>query len=172
MTWERIPVESWRAQRGHVERYEWAAMMMRPGDVVLDVACGIGYGAEVIASWGLEVEYHGFDRSGVPAAQFARHGQFHECDLDAWHPPISADVALCFETLEHITDPVRLAVQLLATTRRLIIASVPTVPTKHLNPWHLHDFTVESAAALFEGASSIQIEPQPAELSHLFYVEP
>ena len=172
MTWERIPEESWREQRGHVERYDWAAMMMRPGDIVLDVACGIGYGAQVIDYWNVGVTYHGFDRPGVPAAQFAQFGSFWGCDLDHWHPPVACDVSLCFETLEHVNNPQRLAAQLLATTRRMLIASVPTVPTRHMNPFHLHDFTVASAKALFAGASRIEIEPQPHELSHIFYVTP
>lgn len=172
MTWERIPVESWQAQRGHVERYEWAGMLLHPGDVVMDVACGIGYGAQVLHSWGLEVDYHGFDRPGVPDPSFRPYGTFHGADLDAWAPPFSCDVSLCFETLEHIPDPARLARQLLQTSRRLVIASVPTVPTKHANPWHLHDFTVDTARDLFAGASHVHIEPQPRELAHLFYVTP
>jgi len=174
MTWERIPVENWKAQRGHVERYDWAAMMLRPGDVVLDVACGVGYGAEVIHTWGVPVEYHGFDRPGVPHRRFEKFGTFHACDLDTWlpPPPKSADVTLCFETLEHVADPLRLAMLLMATTDRLLIASVPTVPTRHMNEHHLHDFTVSTALELFAGARAVQIEPQPRELSHLFYVTP
>ena len=51
MSDERQPVESagrWWGE--HVHRYNEALLFIRPGDTVLDIACGTGFGTEIIAS--------------------------------------------------------------------------------------------------------------------------
>lgn len=167
MVWERIPSDGWREQRGHVERYELAASMIRPGDTVLDAACGIGYGGIVLAENAPAHTYWGADRSTPDLLDPAR---FLHVDLDTWEPDFTFDVALCFETLEHLADPARFA-QIILRASRLVVASVPTVPTKATNPYHLHDFTVDTAAALFTSGRIVDVIPQPAEVSHIFVIE-
>lgn len=162
--WERIPTEAWRSELGHVERYQLAAGLLNAGEVVLDAACGIGYGATVLSEAGWVGEYHAADMPGVHDPAFA--GTVHEVDLNTWRPDFAFDVALCFETLEHLADPTAWAAQV-NKAQRLILVSVPTVPTKHFNPWHLHDFTVEDIPAMFPDRDCTVI-PQPAELSHIF----
>jgi hypothetical protein len=163
---ERIPAEGWQAYTGHVVRYRWAASKVRPGEWVNDVACGVGYGAALLGP----VDYHGYDRPGVPDPRFG--GIHHAADLDdpAWRPEM-ADVTICFETLEHVRDPARLASVLAATTRRALLMSTPTQPTCHFNPWHLHDFTVEDIPPMFPGFQVAQRWAQPAELSHVWALE-
>jgi SAM-dependent methyltransferase len=158
--WERIPVESWRDQAGHVERYEMARDLLIDGDVVLDASCGIGYGKEVLG-W---ESYVGVDREPVTAFS----GDFRVADLDTWEPDFEFSMGLCFETLEHLREPERFCRIMLRATRVLMI-SVPTVPTMHMNPWHLHDFTVQDILAWLEGYQ-VQLIPQPHELSHIFIV--
>lgn len=170
MTWERIPADSWRQQLGHVARYERAARLLEPDDVVLDAACGVGYGATVLVEHGPNHTYIGVDRPG-PVPQLLNPEQFIGADLDQWEPAFPFDVAVCFETLEHLANPARFA-QILLRARRLVIASVPTVPTKATNPWHLHDFTVESALDLFAGSTVLAVIDQPEELSHIFIIRP
>lgn len=166
MVWERIPVEGWRGQAGHVDRYKMAAGLLREGDVVLDVACGVGYGAEILNGSSL-VQYVGVDRDDVVPDGFKRLGTFEVHDLDVWTPDFQFDVAVCFETLEHLHDPWRF-VEVLKSARRTIVISVPTVPTKHLNEYHLHDFTVEQIADAIADFGDLEVIPQPSELSHIF----
>lgn len=163
--WERIPAEAWRSQTGHVERYQLAAGLLLTGEIVLDAACGVGYGATVLREAGWAGEYHAADLPGVHDLMFP--GTIHEVDLNTWQPDFEFDVALCFETLEHLADPAAWAAQA-NRAKRLVLVSVPTVPTKHFNPWHLHDFTVDDIPALFPGRDCIDVIPQPAELSHIF----
>lgn len=167
MVWERIPSDGWRAQRGHVERYELAATLIQPGDTVLDAACGIGYGATVLAEEAPAHTYWGADRE---PAELLDADRFLQVDLDTWEPDFGFDVAVCFETLEHLADPARFA-SILLRASRLVVASVPTVPTKATNPYHLHDFTVDTAAALFTSGRIVDVIPQPAEVSHIFIIE-
>lgn len=168
--WERIPEEVWREQRGHVERYELAAALTFDGEVVLDAACGIGYGARVLTEMDRAVTYHGADLPGVPSPAFANDGTFHGVNLDTWEPDFDYDVALCFETLEHLANPDRWAA-ICKRARRLVIVSVPTVPTKHANPYHLHDFTVEQVLELLAPATVVDVIAQPHELSHVFVAQ-
>ena len=160
---ERIPADSWQQHAGHIARYQYAARHVRDGETVNDIACGSGYGATFL----LRGPYRGYDRPGIPDASFP--GSFHAADLDdpEWTPSM-ADVTVCFETLEHVKDPAHLARVIAATTRRAIVVSVPVVPTKHLNPHHLHDFTQADIPPLFPGFRMADDWPQPEEFSHVW----
>lgn len=169
MGWERIPEDVWRQQTGHVWRYEWAASHIRPTDVVLDAACGIGYGAELLADTGCS--YVGVDMPGVPSETFAPHGRFIEADLDIWEGlPDGFDVGICFETLEHVEDMEHL-VELLSQARRSLFISVPTIPTVGMNPWHVRDFTETDVPELFAGWTVGEVVYQGSELSHVYRLE-
>lgn len=173
MTWERIPTDAWRGQTGHVDRYRLAATYIRDGDRVLDAACGIAYGAIVLAEEGRRVTYTGIDRADTPTVPDLPAGSSirHE-NLDTWEPDETWDVTLCFETLEHVTHPDRLAATLERATSRLIVVSVPTVPTRHSNPYHLHDFGVDDVPRLFPSCALLDVIPQPEELSHIYLLGP
>lgn len=166
MTWERIPVDGWHGQAGHIERYQMAAQLIKDGDVVLDAACGIGYGAQIINDY-TNAMYFGVDRSDGIAVEFLPFGWFRAVDLEVWEPEFQFDVGICFETLEHLQNPARW-VDVLSRARREVIVSVPTVPTRHINEYHLHDFTVESVLDLFSEFRLRSVTAQPEELSHIF----
>jgi 2-polyprenyl-3-methyl-5-hydroxy-6-metoxy-1,4-benzoquinol methylase len=163
---ERITGEQLPQQTGHAYRYELATAWMKPGDKVLDVACGVGYGAKLIAER-VSVDYLGVDKI-TPEQEFTSFGRFHcGVDLMTWQPHEQFDVAVCFETLEHLPNPAHL-VSVLKQTKRIILVSVPTRPTKHVNPFHLQDFTVEDIMTLFSDCKLLHLEDQPEELSHIF----
>jgi hypothetical protein len=154
---------------GHRTRYELAAGWCHVRDLVNDVACGIGYGAMAFSG----VDYHGYDRPGVPDARFSvvrGTTTFHECDLDLpdWKPLDAADVTCCFETLEHVREPVQLARTLSRYTKRLLFISVPTVPTVASNPTHRTDFTVDDIPRLFPDHRMVMRWAQPEELAHIW----
>lgn len=172
MTWERIPTEVWRTQTGHVDRYRLAARYIIDGDHVLDAACGIAYGATVLHEEGLDVIYTGLDRPDTPTLDLPPKAVVRHADLNTWRAEETFDVALCFETLEHIENPGHLANALTDATRDLIVVSVPTVPTRHSNPWHLHDFDVDDIPRLFPSCALLDVIPQPEELSHIYLLRP
>lgn len=166
MTIERIPAEDWQNQHGHIYRYELAAKYLQPKETVLDVASGIGYGAKILTERA-DINYRGADKI-APDMQFAFLGKFWiGVDLDIWEPPFKWDVSVSFETLEHVKDPAKLATTL-KQAKRLIILSTPTRPTMHMNPYHLHDFTVQDVLNLFNDWEVLHLEDQPEELSHIF----
>lgn len=163
---ERITVDDWEAQRGHVYRYQLAAKYLLPGERVLDAASGIGYGAKILTDL-VDINYTGLDKI-EPAEEFQELGQFHaDIDLGSFAPRFSWEVSISFETLEHVEDPASL-VALLKQASRLVILSTPTRPTKHFNPYHLHDFTPDEVLGYFTDWDLLHIEDQPEELSHIF----
>lgn len=136
----------------HVVRYQLAATLARPGDSVLDAACGLGYGSHVLASLSPAARITGIDLSDW-AVDFARRnyasdrvgfrcGSLPEALDDV--PDASVDFVVSLETLEHVTDPPAL---LAAFDRVLkpggrIFVSVPNdwadETGEDPNPHHLH----------------------------------
>lgn len=165
MVMERIPADDWHNHAGHIARYAYAAQHIGHGYSVNDIACGTGYGATFLR----HTTYRGYDRPGVPDPSFAYPGAFYAADLDepGWLPK-PAHVTLCFETIEHVKDPSKLAEAICATTENTVIVSAPVVPTKHLNPYHLHDFTRDDIPPLFPGFDVADEWAQPEEWSHVW----
>ena len=128
-----------RATAGHEARYALAAGFLRPGDVVVDAACGIGYGALILDTHG-DITYYGVDRdTSVVTVKEHRRRRFVEADLRSWQPSFEFDVAVGFETIEHL-DSYDVYLDWVRRARRHIVVSVPIVPTKDDNVFHVHDF--------------------------------
>lgn len=146
-------------------RYEWAAdAFARHGKLGLIVnACsGPGYGMPILAA---KTEAHvvNVDRS-------------EECERTAkergWEPFLRIDDIeseefveafddselsrmtrglCCIETVEHLKNPAAF-LRTTAMNYSCAVFSVPCVPTKHVNEYHLHDFTYEGFLMVLEAA--------------------
>lgn len=163
---ERISLLDPPAMRlGHEARYRMAAGWLRPGDVVVDAACGVGYGREIL---GDGIQYCGVDRD---LSVIEAEGRFLARDLNTWSPPFDVDVAIGFETLEHLADPTAY-VEWTSQVRRLLFLSVPFPPTVMENPYHLHDYTPEQVRALYSGMTEVAYFTQPAEHSGIWVLAP
>lgn len=167
------PLESLREQRGlhmdmlreagrrsdaHVVRYALAAGFVRRGDTVVDAACGLGYGAAVIARMSAAAKIIGID-SDDAAVAYARanfgptDARCEFCTGDAQDLSAladdSVDMVASFETLEHVPHPERLIAEALRVLRPggRLVASVPNEwvdeTGKDPNPHHLHVYTWE-----------------------------
>lgn len=161
---ERIPTESWDEHKGHIKRYQYAASRIPKDSVVNDIACGIGYGSEILSS----AKYRGYDLPGIPNSEIF-NGEFIGVDLndDEWIPK-RADFTICFETLEHVLYPKILAEKIGNSTSIAIFVSVPIVPTMHLNPHHFSDFSKEEIPPMFKGFYVEDEWEQPEEFSHVW----
>lgn len=147
-----------RSVRGHLFRYMLASGFTVPGDVVVDAACGTGYGKALLREG---VEYIGIDND-------ATVGPSIQADLCEWQPDFDFDVFLGFETIEHLID-YHAYVAAAKRARKWIVVSTPVVPTTHLNEHHLHNFAVGELASLFVDGewSYFQGLLQPSELSEI-----
>ncbi|MDH1683280.1 methyltransferase domain-containing protein [Pseudomonas chengduensis] len=144
--------ESGSRSDAHVGRYHFAARFIRPGDAVLDAACGLGYGTYVIRSEtqarsciGIDASEYGIDYArlnfGGEATSFVQ-GMLPDCLMSI--PDNSIDHVLCFETLEHVLDPVRVLAefQRVLTPGGRLTCSVPHDWSDETgadpNPFHFH----------------------------------
>ncbi len=166
---ERYPLEALKEERdlhmdmtreagersdAHIARYQWAATFVRPGDTVLDAACGLGYGSYLIQCGTIAAQTIGIDGSDY-AVDYAtknfsqsvsnlsfRVGMLPEA-LDSI-PDHSVDLVISFETLEHVPDPEALlaAFYRVLTPAGRVIVSVPNDWSDETgedpNPFHLH----------------------------------
>lgn len=155
------------ARYGHEFRYRLAAGFVRPGDWVLDAACGTGYGYWLLheCHGGGFGEYIGVDKSFPDGLEMKN---LQTGDLESWVPPWDFDVFLGFETIEHLANYDHY-VRLAQDARKWILVSTPVVATLHLNPWHVHDFEPGQLREIFENEEweHYQTVQQPSELSEI-----
>lgn len=154
---------------GHLTRYRLAAGFLEPDDTVLDAACGTGYGSDVLLQRG-DIEYWGVDRTLDELIVGARHNRrFLRGDLTTWQPTFDFDVFVGFETVEHLTNYDHY-LRVAKRASRLILLSVPVIPTVHMNPWHLHDFEPGELPRYVEDEDwqLMQALGQPSEFSEIY----
>jgi 2-polyprenyl-3-methyl-5-hydroxy-6-metoxy-1,4-benzoquinol methylase len=155
-----VPAENYWFRR-HLAVYEWIAVRCA-GKRVVDMACGEGYGSDLLAAAGAasvvgvdanpEAHEHARLRYRRPNLRFAR-------DLvESFAEPCDAVVFL--QTIEHVEEPGTI----LAHFRSMLApggvayVSTPNVLTlappgaeKSDNPWHLREYRAEEFRALCEG---------------------
>lgn len=136
--------ERWHPSIGldmtHVDRYQFALTLLTDKDSVLDIACGTGYGTQILSA--LAGRVTGVDMSPDAIAFATRqHGgrriRYAVSDLRSWRSV--ADVVVSFETVEHVpARDVRDTVKRLAKlARRLVVASVPFQEPAGVSPYHV-----------------------------------
>jgi len=131
-------------RRDHVARYEFAAQSMSGDDLaIIDVACGVGYGARILAEAGASVAAVDYSKEALDyAKEHYAHARvkYHLADVSdgAVLPP--AHAAVCYETIEHLEDP-RPLLSSLNAAAQILFASVPNeevYPDKHVAFHHRH----------------------------------
>lgn len=144
MEYERINADPIfdKVRKSHEDRYELAANYVGPSDIVIDAACGTGYGKRFLDC----KEYFGIDKYD---GEDREKGKNHiVADLNSWQPDFDFDVLISLETIEHIENFMNI-IEIAKKSDRFIF-SVPIIPTKHQNTFHLNDFTVYGVHQVIE----------------------
>ncbi|MBN1526156.1 MAG: methyltransferase domain-containing protein [Candidatus Omnitrophica bacterium] len=147
----------------HVARYGFACRFVRKGCVGLDIACGSGYGTDMLAKKDAS-KWCGVDVSPEAIAYAAAHYrderlEFLRSDaLELKFPPASFDMIVSFETIEHFERSK--AEQFLRSISGLLkeggsfIISCPnrdTYPKGYAkNPFHLHEYSFGEISGLLK----------------------
>ncbi|MEI2829306.1 glycosyltransferase [Pseudomonas mosselii] len=143
----------------HIIRYMLASRFVRPGDRILDAACGLGYGSHILLKCSEAKSVLGIDGSEY-AAKYAqlnfaevnpgltfKEGWLPEALVDI--PDASIDLITSFESLEHVKDPKGLLAEFhrVLTPSGRIVLSVPNDWSDETgedpNPFHFHVYTWE-----------------------------
>jgi SAM-dependent methyltransferase len=150
-----VPEENYWYRR-HLAVYEWIAERCA-GQRVADLACGEGYGADVLADRAAEVV--GVD-ANPEAFEHARlryrrpNLRFERGLVEEFEGPVDAVVFL--QTIEHVQQPGELCdriaaaapVAYVSTPNRLTLAGPEA--EKSDNPWHVREYTVEEYREMLE----------------------
>src|SRR3954454_21347987 len=154
-----VPEENYWFQR-HLVVYEW----IRPrvgGLRVVDMACGEGYGSDVLSRSAAAVvgvdanpEAHEHAR-----ARYTRPGLRFERDMIQTFPE-RCDAIVFLQTIEHVPDPG----ELLEHFKRIlephgkayittpnVLTLAPEGAERSGNPWHVHEYRAAEFRALLEG---------------------
>jgi SAM-dependent methyltransferase len=141
-----VPEENYWFRR-HLAAYEWIAPRVA-GLTVADLACGEGYGSDVLAQSAAEVvgvdanpEAHEHARLRYQRANL----RFERDLVESYDRP--GDAIVFLQTIEHVQQPG----ELLAGFARIAPASYVSTPNrltlapqgaeKSENPWHLREYT-------------------------------
>ena len=149
-----VPEENYWYRR-HLVVYEWIAARVR-GARVIDMACGEGYGSDVLARAaasvvGVEANPEAFEHARLryPRVRFER------ALVEEFSEP--ADAVVFLQTIEHLQDPGATLdhFRTLVGEQGTVFLSTPNVLTlapkgaeRSDNPWHVHEYRPEEFAAL------------------------
>lgn len=150
-----VPEENYWFRR-HLVVYEWIARKVSGLDVV-DLACGEGYGSEVLGRTarsvvGIDANPEAFAHASAKYA--SRRVSFRRELVESFEGPVDAIVFL--QTIEHIQDPDALlagfaeaaSVSYISTPNLLTLA--PEGAEKSDNPWHVREYRPGEYRALLE----------------------
>ena len=142
-----VPEENYWFRR-HLAVYEWIAQRVR-GLRVADLACGEGYGVDVLARTAAEavgVDANPEAHEHARLRYQRRNLRFERRLVEEFDEPCDAITFL--QTIEHVDDPEALLARFariapiayISTPNRLTLA--PPGAEKSENPWHLREYTL------------------------------
>ena len=155
--------ETGRRSDAHIARYIMARRYLPAAGLVLDAACGLGYGSAALACTHPGVRVVGLDNSDYAVAYAAAcysptyanlaFQTGDACDLSRFGDA-TVDLVVSFETVEHLREPERFLGEIRRVLKRggRFVCSVPNMWVdehgKDPNPWHFHVFDFAKLAAL------------------------
>jgi GT2 family glycosyltransferase/SAM-dependent methyltransferase/glycosyltransferase involved in cell wall biosynthesis len=154
-----LPAVGGEVRQEHLHRYAFAAALVQ-GKVVLDAACGEGYGCELLASTAAQVIGVDIDAQCVDHAR-AAYAHLHNLRLhraSVLSLPLKArsvDVVVSFETLEHLAEQEQMLAEFGRVLRPggLLIISTPNRPvysdgSQPPNEFHVKELSQDEFQAL------------------------
>lgn len=165
MSSERQPVETTGRWWGeHIHRYHEALLLINPADTVLDIACGTGFGTDIIAGK-TSGKVIGGDIAQEAIDECSAHWnkpnlEFRKLDgtrLD--FPDNFFDKIVSFETIEHTGQYKEMAAEFARVLKPggMLILSTPNREVSSpdgviVNPYHIQEFTCDELRQILENS--------------------
>ncbi|MGE6453750.1 class I SAM-dependent methyltransferase [Shewanella baltica] len=143
-------VESDILYRRHIERYCLARKFLFGN--VLDVACGVGYGAYLISKNPDIITVNGYDIN--PKAINDANNNFNSENVKFFNKELKEiegqyDCLLSLETIEHLDNPREIENLAKRCGVKEILLSFPNKKTTHYNKYHKWDITLNDVQIIF-----------------------
>ena len=131
--------------------------LIKEGDKVLDVGCGIGYGINILSIKAAEVYGVDVDKKAIDYCQdniFGKNPKLKELKhYDGYHLPFKDkefDTVTCVDVIEHVENYDAFIDELLRVAKKFVIFSTPNRRPEYTNPdgtpknyWHLREWSFE-----------------------------
>lgn len=151
---ERVSASEGELYRFHKERYLFAIPSVK-NKIVLDVACGTGYGTDLLVRKGKSKKVIGldYDKKTISECKKTCKGEFIEGD--ATNLPFEDnyfDIVVSFETIEHIIDYNLFLKEIKRVLKKdgLVIMSTPNYKFEIIkNKWHVSNFGKKEFLKIF-----------------------
>jgi SAM-dependent methyltransferase len=130
---------------------------------VLDVGCGAGYGSFLLSWVAREVDAVDRDAEAIATASATYSGPRYAVADGTGDRLPKAEIATCFEVLEHVDDPAALCRHLLGAAPEVLLSYPnPFAAGPHLNPHHRVDWPLRilKRALRRAGAESLELHHQ------------
>jgi 2-polyprenyl-3-methyl-5-hydroxy-6-metoxy-1,4-benzoquinol methylase len=135
----------------HVNRYNFAKYFIKASDIVLDAACGVGYGSYLLAERALRVDAIDYNEAAIRYAEEhwqkgnIRYIKGNLLDENSYHEGEKYHIIVSFETIEHLKDDdafLKLISERLLTNG-IFFVSAPNAEVLNVedNPWHERHYT-------------------------------
>lgn len=163
----------------HVARYRFALGALEEGEKAIDLGCGCGYGASILAGKVAKVTAIDADGEAIDYAKAhyaADNIVFRTGRAEGARLP-KADAVIAFEVIEHVEDAAAVLARL-AKAAPVLIGSVPNedvVPFATANnPYHIRHFTPAELRDVLKagGWNHVEIRSQKGKRGAEASVEP
>lgn len=145
----------------HFERYEFATQFLTENDIVVDIACGSGYGSHIMAQKCSKVI--GVDRSSKSINYAKQKYGIEGVVSDFFDFSGGGDIVVSFETIEHIDAPLKKTLlSLVSRANRIVVGSVPYMEVPN-NPHHVHFFITQKHLLFLQKYGRLRIYYQERE---------
>jgi len=177
ITPEHIPWYYNRLRKEHTKRYEFAKKLVK-NKIVIDVACGTGFGSLLLANAGAK-KIVGIDNDANAISYGNEHYPLKKIifiQADAQKIPLNnnfADVVISFETIEHLPNPKQFLLEInrLLKPNGILLLSTPNKETSYGdNPFHLKEYAFSDLRRELSNFTSISFYGQRPVNMKIFLV--
>lgn len=143
-------------KKNHIIRYQYALSILKKGDLVLDIACGSGYGSKMLALHGCKVI--GIDQSSEAINLCKKYNNHKNITwiqekIENFQNVIKnkLDGIVCFETLEHLEKNHEKILEQFNKKLKKTKPAICSIPLNHPDTiWHKKIFSFEDREKLFQ----------------------